>query len=168
MKILLVLGVLVVLALVLLAAARKQSSVPGAEQAGPEFKASPLMTRPELKLFAQLTGLFPDVWVFPQVSMSALMNPTARKSEREKFHSALNKIVRKRVDFVVCRKDLSVVAVIELDDSSHDNARQKAADVARDALLGSVGVPVVRFDGRSWPSDAAVQDALIPYLNHTA
>lgn len=135
------------------------------EAEGPEFKRTPILSGVETQLFRQLTAQLPDAWIFPQVSMAALIAPTVKKKQdREAFWLALNKIVQKRVDFAVYAPNLTLIAVIELDDSSHDKASQKEKDAARDALLASAGVPVIRFDVRQWPDNATLKSALAKHL----
>ena len=56
--------------------------------------------------------------------------------ERAKFN-------RKMADFVVCSKAFEVIAVVELDDSSHKGNEEK--DEARDGLLKQAGVAVLRY-----------------------
>ncbi|WP_060192245.1 DUF2726 domain-containing protein [Burkholderia ubonensis] len=132
--------------------------------AQPEFKATPILSSYETRLFLQLTEIFPDAWVFPQVSMAALMNPNVKRRHHKAFWASLSKIVQKRVDFAVYRANLTLLAVVELDDGSHDNPKQKAKDQDRDSLLASVGIPVVRFDTRQWPDKKTIRAALSQYL----
>lgn len=57
-----------------------------------------------------------------------------------------NTFDRKRADFVICEKSFKVVAIVELDDSSHDG--KKARDEKRDAkLLTTAGYRVLRYRG---------------------
>ena len=50
---------------------------------------------------------------------------------------------RKIADFVVCDERMNIVAVIELDDSSHRGREQQ--DAVRDAMLNEAGYPVLRY-----------------------
>lgn len=139
------------------------------QPAQPEFSHPPIMSGVELQLFRQINALYPYSWLFPQVSMAALVTPTVKKRQnRDAFWLSLNKVVQKRVDFALFSSNMTLIAVIELDDGSHDKARLKAKDAARDALLASAGVPVVRFDVRQWPDDQALKAALAPHLGPKA
>jgi very-short-patch-repair endonuclease len=69
------------------------------------------------------------------VSFSALI--TARS------HATRNLFNRKIADFVICDRALQVVAVVELDDSSHKNKSEE--DQQRDALLTAAGYRVIRY-----------------------
>lgn len=102
-----------------------------------KIEAQPLITAHEQKMFFQLVEAFPspDYFIFAQVAFSALL--CARSIEvRSKFN-------RKRTDFVVTDHALQVLAIIELDDWSHEGREEE--DAARDRMLTDAGYRVVRF-----------------------
>ncbi|MGD9842223.1 MAG: DUF2726 domain-containing protein [Steroidobacteraceae bacterium] len=63
----------------------------------------------------------------------------------------------KSADFVVCNKDFSVVAVIELDDSSHDRAGRKKADADKDTALKPAGICITRWNTKAVPDEATIR-----------
>ena len=72
-----------------------------------------------------------------------------------------------RLDFVVCLKDSTVVAAIELDDRSHQKASGVEADAKKEKALSSAGVPLVRWQVSALPDEAAIRLAFAaqqPYL----
>ena len=72
--------------------------------------------------------------------------------------SALNRITSKHVDFAVCDpRTLQIVGVIELDDSSHREARRQRRDEFVDAALVSAGVPLVRIPAQRAYASAEVR-----------
>jgi very-short-patch-repair endonuclease len=133
MKTLLLLLAAVVLILVgvaLIAGANKRGKGRGEK---PKPKA--LMTEREQAMYNRLVQALPELVVLAQVSFSALL--TARS------YAARNTFDRKVADFVVCDKAFRVLAVVELDDSSH-RGREKE-DGARDVLLVNAGYRVLRY-----------------------
>lgn len=110
---------------------------PKRKNAGKEEKLKPkaLMTDREQAMYNRLVQALPELVVLAQVSFSALL--TARS------YAARNTFDRKVADFVVCDKAFRVLAVVELDDSSH-RGREKE-DGARDALLSGAGYRIVRY-----------------------
>ncbi len=79
--------------------------------------------------------LEPEYVVLSQVSFGAILW-TWSKAVRNRYN-------RKIVDFVVCDKGFNVVAVIELDDSSHKGKEER--DAERDLLLSEAGITVIRY-----------------------
>lgn len=110
----------------------------------------PLLTPNEREFFGRLRRALPDVDIFPQVAMSALID-TSTDSNHPYFWRIRSRFDRKVVDFVLCdRKSHRVLGVIELDDRTHDT--KKGADAIRDEMLASVGIPTARFDSRAKPA----------------
>jgi hypothetical protein len=111
------------------------------------YRARALMTGNEREFFGRLVAALPEHHVFPQVAMSALMDTKvglvagARRGARNRFS-------QKVIDYVVAdRASLQVVALVELDDRTHDPKR----DAARDKLTRSVGLRTVRFSAKNRP-----------------
>jgi very-short-patch-repair endonuclease len=78
------------------------------------------------------------------------------------FGEWFNRISRMSADFVLCSKDSTIVAVIELDDASHKKAGRQAADAKKDKALRSAGIRVVRWQTTSIPDEAAIKATFIP------
>ena len=64
-------------------------------------------------------------------------------------------------DFVVCNKDFSIVAVIELDDATNQNESRRVADTKKDKALSSAGVRIVRWQAKSIPDIATIQSTIM-------
>lgn len=101
------------------------------------FEAKELATANEQGMFWRLVGALPmpEYVVLTQVSFGALL---MAKDGASRYSFA-----QKRADFVVCNKGFKVLAVIELDDSSHKGNEQKDND--RDAMLIEAGYRVLRY-----------------------
>ncbi|WP_257720742.1 DUF2726 domain-containing protein [Roseateles depolymerans] len=93
------------------------------------------MTPREQSMYFRLVETFPDHVVLAQVAFSAILT-TKDRPTRATFD-------RKVCDFVLCSKGFEVIAVIELDDASHQGREQ--ADAKRQALLTRAGYRVERF-----------------------
>lgn len=65
--------------------------------------------------------------------------------ERGPRQTALNRITRKHLDFVICDRATCVpVLAIELDDASHGRADRQTRDLFVDGLCRAAGLPLVR------------------------
>lgn len=125
----LIAGFLIVL--MVIAALTQKSGVGSSEKPRRRW----LLSKNEAAMYHRLVQTLPDKVIFSQVSFGALL--TARST------ATRNRFDRKIADFVVCDKALQVLAVIELDDSSHRGKEGK--DAARDKLLQDAGYRVIRY-----------------------
>ncbi|MFB4204700.1 hypothetical protein KBTX_02700 [wastewater metagenome] len=117
------------------------------------FYAKRVMTEPEQILFHRLCQSQP-YHVFPQVAFSQFIGAKGRTRKERFTHFAHAR--QKVADFVLCRHDSSIVAVIELDDSSHDQKR----DHAKDRILNDAGLTVIRWHVRDIPDSNAIRTTI--------
>jgi hypothetical protein len=120
----------------------------------PRYRRQSVMTANEREFYQRLLFAFPDCEIWPQVPILALVRPDAKEGSRA-FWLAFRRISNTRVDWVLAR-DTEVLAIIELDDRSHD-ARK---DAQRDQVLKSCGYRVVRFTSNRRPDPQQLQDAV--------
>ncbi|WP_229428385.1 DUF2726 domain-containing protein [Microvirga pudoricolor] len=113
------------------------------------------MTANEREFHTRLERAFPDCRIWPQIPILSLVRPDARDASRL-FWKGFRAISNARVDWVVAR-DLEIVAVIELDDRTHD-ARK---DARRDRILASCGYKVVRFESSRRPDPRQIREAVL-------
>jgi len=124
-----------------------------------KFKAKPLMTANEMDFLARLEGAAPELRFCPQVAMGALMDPAVSRGDRKAYYRLRGMFSQKIVDFVAQRRsDGKIVAVIELDDRTHDAEK----DARRDEMLTSAGYRIVRWNSKSKPAAAAIRETLMP------
>ncbi|MEW9900822.1 DUF2726 domain-containing protein [Chitinivorax sp. PXF-14] len=155
MKLLIALLLLIAVAVVITKAmAAKKNRLP---EVWP-FYAKKVMSGPEQVLYFRLTEALPDHIVLAQVQLSRLLGV-------RKGHKAMewnNRINRMSADFVVCRRDASVLCVVELDDASHLKPERQQADAKKDKALQSAGINVVRWNVKTLPDDEAIRNAINP------
>jgi len=116
----------------------------------PYYAKKPLSNHEQV-LYFHLIKALPDHIILSQVQLSQLLG--VKKGNN--YYAWLNRINRMSADFVVCNKDSSVVAVIELDDATHKRKDRQAADAKKDKALTSAGIRVVRW--QSVPDIAVIQ-----------
>ncbi|AZN36436.1 DUF2726 domain-containing protein [Iodobacter ciconiae] len=124
------------------------------------FYAKNPLTAPEQVLYFRLLQAMPGHIVLAQVQLSSLL--AVKKGNH--YRSWLNRISRMSADFVVCNKDSSVVAVIELDDATHQRQDRQLADTKKDKALSSAGIRVIRWQAKAIPDEAAIRAALRPVI----
>jgi very-short-patch-repair endonuclease len=158
-------ALIVVLAIALAVAAALRHSRRGtAEGAWPFFAKKPL-TAPEQVLYFRLVKALPEHIVLAQVQLSRLLGV----KKGDDYQSWLNRISQLSADFVVCAKDATVLAVVELDDASHQTDRGRAADERKNRALEAAGVRLIRWHVSELPDDLAIRTSLLrnPTFNRT-
>lgn len=118
------------------------------------YRRQPIMTANEREFYQRLLKACPDCEIWPQVPILALLRPEAKEGTRA-FWMAFRQISNMRVDWVVAQ-DLEVLAVIELDDRSHDAQK----DARRDQILKSCGYRVIRFQSNRRPEPKEIHEAI--------
>lgn len=119
-----------------------------AEDAWPVY-ARRVLSQPEQILYQRLIRAFPQYVILAQVSLPAFLG--VKKGQN--FATWYNRFNRLYADFVVCEKDFRVVAVLELDDRSHDNPRRQEADARKAAALDAAGIPLHRVNVDPMPNE---------------
>jgi hypothetical protein len=116
------------------------------------LRSKALLTANEAEFFRRLQRALPGFHVFPQVSFAAFLTDDGQLSRNATWNLRA-KFDRKIADFVICeRSTLRVVAVVELDDRTHD-AR---ADRQRDAITRAAGYQTIRYQSRQKPSESEI------------
>jgi hypothetical protein len=112
------------------------------------------LSEPEQVLYWRLVEALPECVVLPQVSFSRFMKPAPDvKLFSREYRALYARISQKSVDFLVCLRDFTMVAAIELDDSTSDVPRDARGDV----ILKAAGVVPLRVDVQDMPSVEALR-----------
>lgn len=120
-----------------------------------KYRPRAVMTENELEFFYRLSKALPQHLIFPQVSLQALIE--AASSDKKNAEADRLRIAQQRADYVVCDPAGAVVAVIELDDRTHERRR----DELRDARLKQAGIRTVRYQSKARPSLSAIQQDIL-------
>ena len=126
--------------------------------AGKRFKAKAFMTPNELEFLGRLEAAVPELRFHAQVAMGALLAPeTAKRDDARAHMSSRGSFSQKIVDFVAqSRSTGEVIAIIELDDRTHNSAK----DESRDAMLGEGNYKVIRWQSKSKPDSQTIRQML--------
>jgi len=148
---------LLIVAIVLIAILTKARSQLGrANEVWPFYAKKPL-SQPEQILYFRLVQALPEHVVLAQVQLSRLLG--VKKGNN--YQAWFNRINRMSADFVVCNKDSSIVAVIELDDATHQREARQAADAKKDKALTSADIRVIRWQVKAIPDIATIQSSIL-------
>jgi very-short-patch-repair endonuclease len=131
--------------------------------------ANALLSRAEQVLYGRLVRAFPGHVVLAQVALSQLLMVdrvqagSRAQAIRNKFHLLV-------ADFVICAPDFSALAVIELDDRSHNREPRREQDQRKDAFVQAAGLKMIRVSVADMPNEAALKAlmAVMPAASSTA
>ena len=156
MKTALVIVFLIIAVVALLLYLRKQGLLEGKGTGPwPLYVKKPL-TQPEQVLYHRLVKALPEHIVLAQVQVSRVLG--VKKGFN--FNEWNNRINRLSYDFVVCGKDSTILAAIELDDKSHESSRRSATDEKKNKATADAGLRLVRWNVKALPDEAAIQSQL--------
>ena len=158
MKPIFVVLIVLVLAIVALVVAKRLGLLTGTGPATWPFYVKKPLTQPEQVLYHRLVQALPDHIVLAQVQVSRVLGV----KKGSKFNEWNNRINRLSYDFVVCTKDSTVIAAIELDDKSHEKTSRQSTDEKKNKASLDAGLRLVRWHVRSLPDDQAIRQEFSP------
>ena len=156
MKTFFVVIALLVAAIVLLLYLKKQGLLNGKSTGPWPFYVKKPLTQPEQVLYHRLVKALPDHIVLAQVQVSRILG----MKKGSNFNEWNNRINRLSYDFVVCGKDSTVLAAIELDDKSHESNRRSATDEKKNKATADAGLRLIRWHVKALPDESAIQSQL--------
>lgn len=128
------------------------SAITGGKNKEINYKQADLMTANEKEFFERLIKALPEYYVFPQISLGALLRPTVSRSSPEWIRH-FNAISSQRADFAIYTRELQLVALIELDDKTHKASK----DRARDRRTASAGISTLRYESKAKPEPESIR-----------
>lgn len=115
-----------------------------------------ILSEPEQVLYRRLMEALPEYLVLPQVQLVRALR--FKRGQRDR--AVWNRISQLSIDFLIARPDTSIVAAVELDDSSHLRADRRDADARKGHALESAGVPLIRWRVGKMPDVAVIKSAV--------
>jgi NOL1/NOP2/fmu family ribosome biogenesis protein len=131
---------------------KKRSSSGDSKEPWPYYVKRPL-TQPEQVLYHRLIKALPEHIVLAQVQVSRVLG--VKKGFN--FSEWSNRINRMSYDFVICAKDSTVLAAIELDDKSHEANSRLKADEKKDKATFDAGVRLIRWQAKALPDEVLIK-----------
>jgi hypothetical protein len=133
----------------------KRRGASGASDTPWPFYAKKPLTQPEQVLYHRIVAAMPECMVLAQVQLSQVLG--VKKGFN--FREWNNRINRMSLDFLVCLKDSTIVAAVELDDKTHEKASRIEADAKKEKALSAAGVAIVRWHVSALPDETAIRQA---------
>lgn len=103
--------------------------------------------------------------VFGKVRVADVLSPPGGL-DRSTWQKAFNRIQSKHIDFVICSaSDLRILALIELDDKSHQKSNRRERDNFLEQATRAANLPLIRIPCKRSYSIVEVSDILNQKLN---
>ncbi|MBE7424836.1 MAG: DUF2726 domain-containing protein [Ideonella sp.] len=116
------------------------------------------LSQPEQVLYHRLVRALPEHIVLAQVQVSRVLG--VKKGAN--FHEWNNRINRLSYDFVVCGKDSTVIAAVELDDKTHEAKDRASTDEKKSKASADAGLRLLRWHARALPSEEVIRQEILP------
>ena len=112
------------------------------------YKAKPILTDREYEFYTRLKPLADEYGlnIYTKVRLADLIEPKP-KAENPFWMECFNKIKAKHIDFALADDDSVIVALIELDDSSHARPDRIERDIFVEKVLENTGYTLLRTYG---------------------
>ena len=135
------------IAIVLISLAKSgKSKKSGLVLDGAYFQKRPLSNVEQIAYWRIVEAVGPEKVVLSQVAFSAFIGAKGgdKRSNFSKWAAARQKVA----DFVICNKDFSIFAIVEVDDATHSAEK----DRLRDAITEEAGIKTYRIEAKALPS----------------
>jgi hypothetical protein len=112
------------------------------------YNAKTILTDREYEFYKRLKPLADEygLSVYSKVRLADLIEPKP-KAENPYWMECFNKIKAKHIDFALADEDTAIVALIELDDTSHSRPDRVERDDFVNAVLENTGYTLLRTYG---------------------
>ena len=111
------------------------------------YKKRPLLTNSEYIFWKEMYPKMrkAGVIVCPKVRMEDFLVVNVSAQKKGKRQAFRNRIKSRHIDFILCDKDLNMIAGVELDDKSHKyNASTIEGDVLKNQIFKDIGIRLFR------------------------
>jgi hypothetical protein len=132
------------------------NNIPREKSHWPVFARAPLTMREQF-LYHRLSIMYPEHIILAQVALSQIIDVSPGTPNRQAIRGKFKQLV---ADFVLCRSDFRIVAVIELDDPSHAQPHRQDADARKAKAVESAGLTFVRIPSGPIPSETDLRRAI--------
>lgn len=133
------------------------------QQVRPYVSKNPL-TPTETMFYHQLVQALPDYIVLAQVQLSSFLKVDASRTEWKDCSRWFNPIAQQSVDYLICQKDFSIIAAVELDDQSHNSVKSIERDTKKNKNLHAASVPLIRWHAEAMPEAETIRQAVFNHV----
>lgn len=114
------------------------------------YRGKTILTDREYEFYTRLRPVADEygLTVLMKVRLADLLEPKPR-DENPLWMECFNKIKAKHIDFALADRDTNIIALIELDDSTHAREDRTERDIFVNAILENTGYTLLRTYGET-------------------
>ena len=128
----------------------------------PYVSKNPL-TPTETIFYHRLVEALPEFIVLAQVQLSSFLKVDEAQTNYQNYLKWFQPISQQSVDFLICKKDFSIVAAVELDDKSHLGAKAIERDNKKSNNLDAANVTLIRWHAEAMPEADIIKQTILKY-----
>ncbi|MDP1595823.1 MAG: DUF2726 domain-containing protein [Methylotenera sp.] len=130
----------------------------------PYISKSPL-TPTEMMFYHRLIEALPNFIVLAQVQLSSFLKVDETQTNYQNYLKWFQPISQQSVDFLICEKNFSIVAAVELDDKSHLRTKSIERDNKKTNNLNAANVPLIRWHAEAMPETDTIRQTIFKYTS---
>ncbi len=113
-----------------------------------KYNKKPLLTKREEEFYKKIKPICDNsnIIILSKVRLADIVEPNKDLPFKEK-QTYLNKIIKKHIDFILCKPDnMEIIALVELDDTTHRQKKRIESDEFKNKLCKEVGYRLIRVN----------------------
>ncbi|MFZ6649704.1 DUF2726 domain-containing protein [Undibacterium sp. TJN25] len=112
-----------------------------------DFRKKKPLTEAEEQMYWKLVQALPQHVILTKISLPRILSSSTVE--------ARGSITQKTLDFLVCEKDFTLVAAIDIEDKSPSGSRKRAEE-AKKFALDKAGIKLIKWKSSALPTDAEI------------
>ena len=126
------------------------------------YLSKKLLNDTELEVYYRLIESLPFFNILTKVQYASFIDVEDNGNKQ----SILNKLSKLSADFVLCKRDFSVVLIIELIDPEKKDQIEEKIIEKKERVLKSANIPLVKWETNNIPPSEQIYDILKEYIKH--
>lgn len=126
----------------------------------PYISKQPL-TPTEVTFYNLLVEALPEFIVLAQVQLASFIKVNKSQIDRQETYKWQNPLSQQSVDYLICTKDFSIVAAIELDDKSHLNRKAIERDIKKNKNIATAKIALIRWHAEDMPEIDTIKRVIL-------
>ncbi len=149
-------SVLIIIVAIIIVFLKKRKHSGESNVAWPFYAKKPLSESEQI-LYHRLVAALPQCIVLAQVQLSQVVGV----NKGFNFGVWNNHINRMSLDFIVCLKDSTIIAAVELDDITYEKEIRVKADVQKGKALSAAGIELIHWHVSELPDEKTIRQAFV-------